>query len=284
MLARADAGLLRGYTEAEVTDSQFRGAIDLPKQVRHGWRQPGLFELRVDEFTPDIAWNRIPKAIANRLLSAPGLSPLTRESLSRAVAAFAQVSDTPVSARECDSPALDERTEAYRDLIAWCDLFEAGEILVSLERAFEQYVGRLVREAVGENLRVQETIHLKAVTNLTLPPPSLGGKGEGGVGSSPFSLIPDFVVTRLGSPICVWDTKWKRPDPFAADVHQVIAYAALIGVRACGLIYPGRRFRLDTFQPSTDIPLTIGFLRIPLTDDPVRLNRIIERLRNACRG
>jgi 5-methylcytosine-specific restriction enzyme subunit McrC len=284
MLARAAAGLLRGYVEREVTEGQVRGRIDVPKQVRHGWRQPGVFGLRVDEFTPDVAWNRIPKATAVRLLSEPGLTGPTREALTRAVAAFAGVSDTPWSVSEPTVREFDARTEPYRELIGWCDLIGSGEVLVSLERAFELYAERLFRAAVGDwNLGVQEPIWLHLAEDPTPRPPPRLREGAGGWGRS-LCLTPDLVVTRSGTPASVWDAKWKRPDPLPADAHQVIAYAALLGASDCGLVYPGRRFGLSFLRPASDSRLSVRLLRLPLTDDPARLRRAAGRLRRACRA
>jgi hypothetical protein len=255
MLARADAGLLHDYVEAESTNSHIRGRIDLPKQMRSGWRQPGLFDQIVDEFTPDVIWNQIPKAAAVRLLGVPGLSETTRDALSRAVAAFAGVGDTPVSEDERGRLAFDARTEPYRELVGWCDLLDADAVLVSLERAFEGYVTRLFRTAVGEDLRVQESIRLATV-----------------------HLTPDVTVVCDDTPVSVWDAKWKRPEPTADDLHQVIAYAALLGVTHCGLVYPGRRFRLDTLRTHTS-PVAVHLLRLPLTDDRVNRERVVGMVR-----
>lgn len=269
MLARAAAGLLHDYAEMETTDSHVRGRIDLPKQARSGWRQPGLFDQVVDEFTPDVAWNRVPKAAAGRLLGGPGLTADTREALSRAVAAFAGVGDGPVSAAERAGLRFDARTEPYRDLLGWCDLLDADQVLVSLERAFEGYVTRLFTEAVGAgNVRVQHGVELCGGTNHP---------------RFPVTLTPDLTAVRGGTPVSVWDAKWKRPEPAAADLHQVAAYAALLGVRHCGLVYPGRRFRLDTVRAAAS-PLAVHLLRLPLTDDPVRARKTVGRLRRTCRA
>jgi 5-methylcytosine-specific restriction enzyme subunit McrC len=261
MLARSAAGLLRGYVERDLTDTHLRGRIDLPSQLRQPFRSPTLFDQIADEWTPDVPWNRLPKSVAVRLLAEPGLSAEAREALSRAAAAFADVSDTPVSAGERAGMAFDEGTEPYRELIGWCDLIGSEHVLVSLERAFEGYVTRAFREAAGDAVRVQAGVALASGSRQTV------------------ELTPDLTVCHHSAPASVWDAKWKRPEPTADDVHQALAYAAVLGVPACGLVYPGRRWRLDTLRPDTGADVALHLLRLPLTDDPARWAKVCRRVR-----
>jgi len=265
MLAQASAGLLHGYVERELTDTHLRGRIDLPSQLRKPLRQPTLFDQIADEWTPDIPWNRLPKAVAVRLLAEPGLSAEVRNALERAVAAFAEVSDTPVSAVERTGMTWDARTEPYRELIDWCDLIGTENVLVSLERAFEGYATRAFREALGEDVRPQRDVELRSDALA--------------VGSR-LTLTPDLTVFAGPSPASVWDAKWKRPEPTSPDVHQALAYAAVLGVPVCGLVYPGRRWRTDTLRPDTGAGVELRLLRLPLTDNPVRWGRLCRRIMN----
>jgi hypothetical protein len=259
MLDRATVGLHRGYVERTVCEPTVRGRIDLTVHTRTAWKRPGLFDQLVDDLSPDVPVNRWPKSAAAELTRTPGLSESTRGALERAVAAFADVSDDAVPA--ADRAAIRAGAPAeYRELLDWCGLLDAGEVLVSLERAFEGYATRLFRAAVGERrLAVQQPIHL-----------------------TPVALTPDVVVRRGDTPVLVWDAKWKRPTPTADDLHQALAYAALLGVADCGLVYPGRRFRLETLR-AAGTSVAVHLLWLPLTDDPARLRRTAVRLRRACR-
>lgn len=257
MLARASDGLLRGYVERELTDSQLRGRIDLPSQLRKHTRQPTLFDQIADEWTPDIPWNRLPKAVAVRLLAEPRLGADVRDALERAVAAFAEVSDTPASASERAGMTWDARTEPYRELIDWCNLIGTENVLVSLERAFEGYATRAFREALEGDLRAQADVRVGHIT-----------------------LTPDLTVFHGSTPTSVWDAKWKRPEPTSPDVHQALAYAAVLGVPVCGLVYPGRRWRMDALRPDTGVGVELRLVRLPLTHDPVRWKRLCRRIMN----
>jgi 5-methylcytosine-specific restriction endonuclease McrBC regulatory subunit McrC len=265
MLDRADTGPLRGYVETEVREVTVRGRIDLPKQVRNP--QPGLFDQLVDEFTADVEWNRYPKSVAVRLLVTPGLSSEARAALARAVAAFAEVNDTVVSPAERAALRYDARSEPYRNLFDWCDLLEADQVLVNLEAAFEGYATRLFREAVGATrVAAQSPLSFVADEERT----------------NAVTLVPDITLLTGGTPVSVWDAKWKRPDPTSGDVHQVMAYAAALAVPVCGLVYPGCRFRLDTLRAAGS-KVALRLLKLPMTDDPNRLRRTLTRLRQACR-
>ncbi len=254
MLARASAGLARGYVERELSEPHLRGRIDLPAQLRQQFRTPGTFEQVADEFTPDIPANRLPKATAARLLREPELGADARAALERATAAFDGVSETPLS--------VADRPDGYRELHEWCDLIGREQVLVSLERAFEGYATRLFCDALGDAVRPQREI---------------GGVDALGVASrQTVSLVPDLTVYDRDRPAAVWDAKWKRPDPTAADVHQVLAYAAALGLPAGGLVYPGRGWKLTEVRAGV---AAVRLLRLPLTDDPVRMKRVVRRLR-----
>jgi 5-methylcytosine-specific restriction endonuclease McrBC regulatory subunit McrC len=75
-----------------------------------------LFHLVADEFTPDVVWNRLPKAAARRLLGHAGLGMEARARLADAITTFGNVSDGIPSADELDRLRFDRRSEPYRSL------------------------------------------------------------------------------------------------------------------------------------------------------------------------
>ena len=87
-------------------------------------------------------------------------------------------------------------------------------------------------------------------------------------------------VRQDGSPVAVWDAKWKtlgRGGPADDDLHQVLAYAAVLGVTACGLIYPGRR--ATSRRWATPSGVTVHAVTLPVTGDPRRFESAVGRLR-----
>ena len=84
---------------------------------------------------------------------------------------------------------------------------------------------------------------------------------------APLLLRPDLLIRDPhGRPASVWDMKWKSlraAGPDAADVHQVLGYAAALGLRSAGLVYPGRRFAVGTYTaPGSPVTLRVVRLRL----------------------
>ena len=99
------------------------------------------------------------------------------------------------------------------------------------------------------------------------------------------TLVPDYLLRRGGEPRVVLDAKWKAagPTPDAADLHQILAYAAITGARRVGLVYPGRRFACrEVVIPGRDIRLSLLRVRVVGTteecrDSVGRLTRLVCR-------
>jgi 5-methylcytosine-specific restriction endonuclease McrBC regulatory subunit McrC len=282
---RSGAGLMCDYAEREADGTAVRGRIDLPRQLRDLGRSPGLFRLVSDEFTADVTWNRLPKAAARRLLDQPGLSAEARAALADAAAPLAAVADTTPPATELDRLRYDTRTGPYRPLVEFSRLVlghrgppggPAGSaLLVNLEHLFQSHVGdRLARPGA---LPAGWSIEPQAVVVLSSADPAL----------APLALRPDlFAREPDGRPVSVWDVKWKPltaagPDP--TDVHQVLGYAAALGVRAAGLVYPGRRSAAREYSAAGS-PVVLRVVRLRLAGPPAARERSEARLaRLVCR-
>jgi hypothetical protein len=87
-----------------------------------------------------------------------------------------------------------------------------------------------------------------------------------------------LVRDSASRPRSVWDVKWKSlaHGPAPADVHQVLGYAAALGVPDAGLIYPGRRFAATTYRTPGGVRLRV--VRLRLTGPPERRERAVARL------
>jgi hypothetical protein len=137
--------------------------------------------------------------------------------------------------------------------------------LVNLEHLFQYHVGeRLARPGVlrpGWGVTPQAELHLLAD------------------GAPAVTLRPDLLVRdAVGRPRSVWDVKWKSPahGPLPADVHQVLGYAAALGVPDAGLIYPGRRFAATAYRTPGGVRLRV--VRLRLTGPLERRERAVARL------
>lgn len=235
------AGLVRGYHEADHESPYLRGRLRTADQLRDAAARafPDHFHVTESVFDLDTPWNRIPKAVGTALLAHPDLPPAVRAELTAALAAFEGVTVGPVGEADFDAVAREPRAAAYTGLIALCrtlrdglaaaDLLAGGvgAFLIDLGRAFEAYLTRGVRDVLAR----RRDWSVEAQPRFAL----------GTVRSEPVVLHPDLVIRRAGVVRAVLDAKWKRPGPAPADLHQVLAYAALTGAPHVGLVYPGRR-------------------------------------------
>lgn len=257
MTERAAAGLVRGYAEGRERSPTVRGRIDFPAEARRGPAAVGFAQV-IDEFTAALPWNGWPVHVAGRLLDGP-LPIDARSALSAAVEAFG----VPPSS-DPGPPSADPRLAPYRPLLGWCRLVEealaGGAVLVNLDRLFEQHVARLAGPA--------------AVSQRPLP---LRGTGP----LPAVELRPDLTVCNAaGKPAAVWDAKWKpltAAGPHPTDLHQVLGYAAALGVRSAGLVYPGRRFAAGRYRTPGGVTVTVATCR--LTGTPVAVRAAEAKLR-----
>ena len=185
MLARADAGLVRGYDEREVVSPTVRGRI-LFAQLGRQPPLPGLgLPVAADEFTPDVAWNRIPLAAARRLLAAPGLPADARLALGRAADAFSGVGTTaPTPADFAAVADPTPRTDGYAPLLAWARL-----------------VSRHGRGAGGRPA-AQPRTPLRALRLGRRRPSGRAGRDGGGPGGAPAPVQEKSARTPPAGPPC----------------------------------------------------------------------------------
>ncbi len=256
-------GLLRGYAEQALDSPTVRGRVDFAKKMRDPSR---LFPIVADEFTLDHALNQVPKAAAVALLGCD-LPAEVRESVTQVMHALAGVTAVDPVAIRWDDFRFDARTAHYRPVIetarAVLTGLSSGEAtttrLFNLAAIFEN---ELTARLAGDRIEPQARIVLD------------------GCGATRM-LRPDFVVRGPdGGAVAVWDAKWKtlaRGGPADDDLHQVLAYAAALGVRRCGLIYPGRR--ASDSELTTPSGVRVGIVTVPVTGNPARFDAAVRALK-----
>jgi 5-methylcytosine-specific restriction enzyme subunit McrC len=277
---RTAVGLHFDYVEQRSEGPTVRGRIDIPRQLREGVPAGTRFHLLSDEFTSDVPWNRIPKAAAHRLLAVPGLAGDVRQRLVSSLSPFDGVSGTEPTDADFSQLRFDARTEPYRPLIRFAQMVlgqsspPGGEsLLVNLEQLFQIHVGEALSRAgalpAGWGVEPQSPLLLSSDSSRL----------------EPLTLRPDLVVRDAVGPRSVWDAKWKTltaAGPHPDDVHQALGYAAALGVKMAGLIYPGRKSFAAVYRPSgSDVALHV--LRLRLVGTAAECERAAGRLaRRVC--
>ncbi len=272
-------GLIADYHDHDTVSPFLRGKFRVAEQLRDAAARafPDRFHITESVLDLDTPWNRIPRAIADRLLTGPNLGA-ARIELRDAALSLDSVPLTTISDADFAAAEGEPRASHYRPLLELCRMLHGGfaaaclresgtgAFLIDLSRAFEHWLasGLTAELASRPNWRVE--------TQPTFP-----------VG--PTVLQPDIVISKRSEPRAVLDAKWKAPGatPDAADLHQVLAYSAITGAQHVELVYPGRRFARRTFHiPGRDIRVSLIRARVTGTAEECR-SSLAQLARFTCR-
>jgi 5-methylcytosine-specific restriction enzyme subunit McrC len=287
MAERAAAGLHRGYREQAEQGPFLHGRLDLASQLREAPARKDQIHSQFEELTADVPCNRVPKATAEALLASPLVGARVKAALRLTLRGYEEVRSIPVRADEVTALRLDRLTEAYRPLLDLCPLLLAGlapgdgagrtpasAFLLDMERVWERYVTRGVVEAfAGQD---SHAVQAQPVYRIT----------EVGPGQPDVVMRPDVVVLHDGRARLVVDAKWKRLPRTAvvpADLYQMLAYCAGLGVGRAVLVYPGRRARRSAYS-FPHAAARVEVRTVCVTGQPEACRRSLRRLgrRLAC--
>jgi 5-methylcytosine-specific restriction enzyme subunit McrC len=282
---RAAAGLQRGYAERTEQGPFLQGRLDLPAQVAGGPRKD-LLHCRYEDFSVDIPCNQVLRATLELLLRSPLVTGGVRGLLRQALRHFEAVRSVPLGP---DSFTVEpgQLVEGYRPLFELCKLLveslTPGEVagptacpgfLLDMERVFERYL----TEGVVQAFAGAEG-HTVAVQPLYLVNEPVPGQPD-------VRMRPDVLILRGGRPRLVVDAKWKRlrDGPLVtADVYQMLAYCAGLGVDRAVLVYPGRRDRVWGYTLAR-APVAIEVRTLRVVGDGEKCARSLRRLGVAVAG
>lgn len=241
---RTRAGLHRAYVEQNEVGPFVRGRLDAAEQMRHGLARTDRLHYRSEEQTCDLACNQAARAAGEILLGCPFVHESTRAGLRGALAGYAAVRSLPLTRELVAAAEPGPGTEATRPLWELCRLLLDGlshqgsgpclSFLVSLERVFELYVAGQVQQTC----RMQ---HQESKIDVCVQPWVHGNFSE--TRQPELVLHPDLTLGVAGN-TGILDTKWKRlprTHLLPRDVHQVVAYCAVLRAPLGVLVYPGLR-------------------------------------------
>ncbi|GAA3477782.1 McrC family protein [Streptomyces yanii] len=229
-------GLLQGYRTTEESSLVVRGRIREAEQIRRRFGAMLPVEVAYDEFTTDIAENRILRTAVERLLRLPGVPSDVRRRLLHQRARLADV--TPVVRGQRMPRWQPTRLNTrYHNALRLAQVVLDGAsaehapgglridgFLFDMNQLFEDFVTVALREALrgsGRTARLQDNHHLDE--------------------ASVIRMRPDFVLYGPGgTPSAVADAKYKAekrggfPD---ADLYQMLAYCTALGLDEGHLVY-----------------------------------------------
>ncbi|ULR54644.1 McrC family protein [Streptomyces deccanensis] len=229
-------GLLQGYKATEETALVIRGRLREAEQIRRRFGATLPVEVAYDEFTTDIAENRILRTAVERLLRLPGVPHEVRRRLLHQRIRLADVTaivrgkpipnwqPTRLNARYHHALHL---ARAVLDGVSAEHApggLRVDGFMFDMNKLFEDFVTVALRDAccgTGHTARLQDPHHLDEAAAIRMK--------------------PDFVLYGPdGTPCAVVDAKYKAekrggyPDD---DLYQMLAYCTALGLREGHLVY-----------------------------------------------
>jgi 5-methylcytosine-specific restriction enzyme subunit McrC len=275
-------GILQGYQTVEEALPTVRGRILFDEQLR---RRSGRWlpvQVRYDEYTIDIAENRLLLAALDRLRRVRLRSEVVRRGLREQEAALAGVSLIAFNSSRIPTIAYTRLNKRYEHAIALARLVlestsidigagraPACAFLVRMSRVFELFVVTALREALGA--RTSHLVHGGRGRQLTM-----GIAGE-------IQLWPDLSWWDGSQCRFVADIKYKSAAHIRhaqpGDLYQLLAYATSANVPSGMLIHAAGG--VDTSGIVTrHSGKVLHSLAIDLSTSP---DRILEQVRELAR-
>jgi len=285
-------GVLQGYLTVDESLRTVKGRIRISDQIS---RRPGMLvplEVSYDEFTEDIAENRILRAALERMGTVPGVRPEVLSRLRQLKGKLDAVTRLP-SGAPLPPWSPSRMNVRYHAVLRLAELIlrnasaEAGEgkqqtasFVVDMAQVFEDFVGAALREAMSAypgELRLQYNALLSEAVH----------------DADRLSVRPGAVHLLGGRPVVVYDAKYKAASDLgaslSADHFQMLAYCTALRVPTAWLVYAGsgevklRRilntdidvveFPLDLSQPPSDILKAVADLARQSWGEVVRTAR-----------
>ncbi|MCT9008300.1 McrC family protein [Streptomyces rhizosphaerihabitans] len=229
-------GLLQGYRPAEESAVVVRGRVREAEQIRRRFGTMLPIEVAYDEFTTDIAENRILRTAVERLLRLPGVPRDVRRRLLHQLARLADVTAI-VRGQSVPNWRPTRLNSRYHQALHLARLVLDGSsaehapgglridgFLFDMNKLFEDFVTVALRDAfrgTSHAARLQDPHHLDLAAAIRMK--------------------PDLVLYRPdGVPCAVVDAKYKAekrhgfPD---ADLYQMLAYCTALGLPEGHLVY-----------------------------------------------
>jgi 5-methylcytosine-specific restriction enzyme subunit McrC len=230
-----EEGPLQGYHEVDDSLTVIRGRVREQEQLRRQFGIPVPIHVHYDEFSADIAENRLLRTAAHRLVRLPRLDAAARPRLRHVDATLGDASLIEAAARP--PTWRPTRLNQRFDLALWlAELIirhtsldqplgsvRADGFIVDVAKVFEDFVSKSLGgelEAVGGTCVAQRLEWLDS--------------------DHAVELRPDLTWLQDGDPIAVIDAKYKAEKPSGipnADIYQMLAYCTALTLPDGHLVY-----------------------------------------------
>lgn len=273
----ARGGWVRGYREEEAERRAMRGRWLVGRDMVRPPTHRHLLSCRFDEFTSDVAPNRVLLA-ALRILERSGLfGPHAAARASALASTLAEVQPLAEVRTAQQAVASDRRFAAYGPALGLARLILEGagmqatpghhplsSLVLRLAPLFEAAITRALAKVAG----------VRGLACHAQRPLALDAQGQ-------LTVIPD-VVLEQGEARLVIDAKYKLPAegmPPAEDFQQLVTYLACLDTRRGALVLPA----LGAVPEETALSLRafgrmsqVRILKVPLGGRASRVGAVLE--------
>jgi 5-methylcytosine-specific restriction enzyme subunit McrC len=273
----ARGGWVRGYREDEAERPAMRGRWLVGRDVARLPTQRHLLSCRFDEFTPDVAPNRVLLAALHVLERSGSFGPHVAAHARALAQTLAEVQPLAEVRAAVQVLASDRRFAAYGPAVGLARLILEGagaqatpghhplsSFIIRLAPLFEAAITRALTKVAGA----------RGLTCHAQRPLSLDAEGQ-------LTVIPDLVIEH-GEARLVIDAKYKLPAegmPPADDFQQLVTYLACLDTRRGVLVLPAlgavpeeTTLSLRTFGR----PSEVRILKVPLGGRAARVSAALE--------
>lgn len=229
-------GLLQGYRPTREAALVVRGRILESEQIRRRYGQQIPVEVAYDEFTTDIAENRLLAAATERLLRLPGIGREVRHRLLRLRALLVDV-EPIVRGHELPAWRPSRLNTRYQSALHLAGIVLRGASIEHLEG------GVVVSGFIVDTAKLFEDFVTVALSTALA---KHGGRCKAQAKhyldmADAVRLNPDLVwYDESGVPLGVADAKYKAEKPAGypgADLYQLLAYCTTLGLDTGHLVY-----------------------------------------------
>jgi 5-methylcytosine-specific restriction enzyme subunit McrC len=279
-----ERGVLHGYLHVEEALRTVRGRIRVGDQMT---RRPGMLlplEVAYDDYTVDIAENRILRAAVRLMMQVPRLASDVRGRLAHLEAKLDGVSLlrfgaplpvwNPSRLNERYGPGLRLAEIVLRNMSAEAAVGTRpiASFVVNMSTVFEDFVSTALREALD-----QYPGETEGQFSADLDEAEPGYRTTDRI-----KMFVDSVHSVGGAPAMVFDAKYKAPSETNApnaDHYQMLAYCTALGVSKAWLVYAGPGGRRHRRIRNTGI--SVEEFRLDISQTPEALLARVQELADA---
>ncbi|RDU60049.1 McrC family protein [Helicobacter marmotae] len=258
-------GMRSDYISKEENRKFLKGKLLFNENLKHNFAHKERFYTASDEFSQNIAPNRIIKSTLE-LLSKQNLSPKTSSRLNFARFVFAQISPSKNIEQDLSKGLQSRLFKPYEMLLLWCELFlkqksftpyqghsKAFALLFDMNKLFESFVAQRIKKWLSsEGFRAKNPHYQTSMQYMGLEQKELQIKTQEKTkflaqesNQNVFQLRPDIIAYDKNNTFFIADSKWKILNAqdkhykiSQSDMYQIFAYLAKYQCKKGFLIYP----------------------------------------------